>query len=77
VLTGLGSDSFTLAMSRAESTTVRVRFTPYWALTDGHGCVRRAAGGWTEVQAHSAGSLHVAIDFSLARVFDHGPRCRS
>ena len=27
------------------------------------------------VQARSAGSARVVIDFSLARVFDHGPRC--
>ena len=50
-------------------------FHAYWAITDGRGCVRRAPGGWTEVQAHSAGSLHVAIDFSLQRMFDHGSRC--
>jgi len=76
VLTQLGHDSFTLQAPRAGTFTVRVHFTPYWALASGHGCVRRAAGGWTDVQAPAAGSLHVVIDFSLARVFEHGPRCR-
>jgi hypothetical protein len=75
VLTSLGSDSFTVAETRPGSTTVRVRFTPYWALASGRGCVRRAPGGWTELQARGAGSFHVSIDFSLERVFDHGPRC--
>ncbi len=72
----LGSDSFTLRTRRAGSFVVRVRFTPYWALLDGRGCVARTRDGWTEVQARSAGTLRVGIDFSPARVFSHGPRCR-
>jgi hypothetical protein len=52
-----------------------VHFTPYWALASVSGCVSRAPGDWTSVQARSAGSARVVIDFSLARVFDHGPRC--
>jgi hypothetical protein len=75
VLTSAGTDSFTLSEPRAASTIVRIRFTPYWAIVGGHGCVREAPGGWTEVQAQSAGSVRVGIDFSLERVFDHGPRC--
>jgi hypothetical protein len=75
VLTALGSDSFTLRAPRAGTFTVRVRFTPYWALARGHGCVRRAPGDWTQVQTRGAGSVRVAIDFSLARVFAHGRRC--
>ena len=75
VLTSASTDSFTLSEPRPESTTVRIRFTPYWAVLDGNGCVREAPGGWTEVQARAAGSLHIGIDFSLVRIFDHGPRC--
>jgi hypothetical protein len=74
-LTQLDSDSFTLSAPRAGTFTVRVHFTPYWALASGRGCVQRAAGDWTAVRASAAGSLHVVIDFSLARVFDGGPRC--
>jgi hypothetical protein len=76
VVTRLDSDSFTLRAPRAGTYDVRVRFTQYWALAGGHGCVRRAPGGWTDVQTRSAGSVRVVIDFSLGRVFDHGPRCR-
>jgi hypothetical protein len=75
-LVRLDRDSFTLAAPAAGAFTVRVRFTPYWALTSGRGCVARAAGGWTSVQARAGGELHVAIEFSLARVFAHGARCR-
>lgn len=76
VVTQLNSDSFTLRTPGAGTYDVRVRFTQYWALGSEHGCVRRAPGGWTDVQTRSGGSVRVVIDFSLARVFDHGPRCR-
>jgi hypothetical protein len=76
VLTQLGTDSFTLKVPRAGRYLVRVSFSGYWALSQGRGCVAEAPGGWTELQASQAGSLHVLIDFSPARVFDHGPRCR-
>lgn len=76
VLTRLVSDSFTLFLPRPGRYQVRVRFTPYWALAGGRGCVREAPGGWTELEVPRAGSDRVVIDFSLARVFDHGPRCR-
>jgi len=75
VLSSATTDSFTLSEPRPGSTIVRIRFTPYWAIAAGHGCVREAPGGWTEVQAQGAGSVRVGIDFSLERIFDHGPRC--
>jgi hypothetical protein len=75
VLTQLGRDSFTLRAPRAGAYTARVRFTSYWALASGSGCLRRAPGDWTQIEARHAGDLHVVIRFSLARVFDHGPRC--
>jgi hypothetical protein len=75
-LTRLDSDSFTLRAPAPGTFEVRVRFTPYWALADAHGCVRRAPGGWTDVQTRAGGSVRVVIDFSLSRVFGHGPRCR-
>jgi hypothetical protein len=74
-LVAVGADSFTLAVPRPGGYEVRVRYTPYWALQRGHGCVRSAPGGWTTVQARTAGTIHVGIDFSVARIFDHGPRC--
>jgi hypothetical protein len=78
VLSWLDSDSFTLSAPRAGTYEVRVRFTPYWALSNGRGCVSRApgAGEWTDVRTDAPGSVRVTIDFSLARVFAHGARCR-
>jgi MFS family permease len=75
VLRSASSDSLSLYAPRPGAYLVRVRFTPYWALGSGSGCVSRAPGEWTEVRARRAGELHVIIRFSLARVFDHGPRC--
>jgi hypothetical protein len=77
VLTGMGVDSFTLRAPRPGDYEVRVRFTPYWALRSGSGCVQRAPRGWTLVHARAAGSIRVGIDFSLTRVFADGPRCRA
>jgi hypothetical protein len=74
-LTAISTDSFTLEAPSAGAFTVRVHFTPYWALQSGLGCVSRAPGDWTEVRARAPGRLRVGIVFSLARVFDRGSRC--
>jgi len=76
VMSAAGTDSFTLTVPRAGTYTARVRFTPYWQLAAGHGCVSRAAGDWTQVKAAGAGRVRVVIAFSPARVFSSGPRCR-
>jgi hypothetical protein len=76
VLRSASSDSLTVYAPRPGSYTVRVHFTPYWALASGSGCVARAPGEWTELRARRAGSFHVVIRFSLARVFSRAPRCR-
>ena len=75
VLSALSTDSLTLSAPRAGEYTVRVRFTPYWALASGSGCVQRAPEDWTEIRARHAGSFHLVIRFSLARVLGEGPRC--
>jgi hypothetical protein len=75
-LTSLGTDSFTLRAPSAGDYLVRVRFTPYWALSgSSHGCVARAPGDWTELRARRPGTVHVVVRFSLARVLARGPRC--
>lgn len=74
-LSAVGTDSFTLNAPRPGEYTVRIHFTPYWALTSGAGCVARGAEDWTTIQARRAGDLRVSIRFSPARVFAHGHRC--
>jgi hypothetical protein len=75
IVSAASSDSLTLSVPRPGSYMVRVRFTPYWALASGSGCVARTASEWTEVRAHRAGSFQLVIRFSLARVFSDAPRC--
>ena len=74
-LAKLGRDSFTLRAPAPGSYVVRVRFTPYWKLASGSGCISEAHEGWTQVQARTTGAIHVVIGFSLGRIFDHGARC--
>lgn len=75
-LRALGPDSFELSAERPGEALVRVRFTPYWALTEGRGCVERGPGGFTRVRLARPGAVRVAASFAPGRVFDHGPRCR-
>jgi hypothetical protein len=57
--------------------TVRVHWTPYWAVVEGRGCVRRAAGDWTAVTPDPPGSaVRVAIRIAAARVLSRDRRCR-
>jgi hypothetical protein len=74
-LAALGTQGFTLDAPSPGAYEVRVRFTPYWSLIGGHGCVLEAPGGFTEVRAAAAGSVRVGIAFTLARIFDHAARC--
>jgi len=74
-LTSLGHDSFALVASAPGRLLVRVRFTRYWTLTRGAGCVAPAPGGWTWVTLRAAGTAVVAARFSLARAFASGGSC--
>jgi hypothetical protein len=71
----LGHDSFTLRAFSAGDFVTRLRFTRYWTVTAGSGCVRRAPGGWTSVTASAPGTIVVTARFSLARAFSPGGTC--
>jgi hypothetical protein len=71
----LGHDSLTLRFSRAGTSLVRVRYTPYWTLMAGRGCVGQASEGWTAVSAARAGVLRIAARFSLARALGMDGGC--
>jgi hypothetical protein len=74
-LRSVSTDSLTLYAPRPGTYTVRVHFTPYWALAVGDGCVAHASEDWTQIQARRAGEFHVVIRFSLGRIFNHSARC--
>jgi hypothetical protein len=74
-LTAMRPEGFVLRARRAGISTVRVRFTPYWALLDGEGCVEPAPGGWTRVRTRGPGRVEVGTRFALGRVRAESPRC--
>ncbi len=74
-LTAVKPEGFVLNTPQPGTSTIRVRFTPYWALLDGEGCVEPAPGGWTRVRTRSAGRVEVGTRFSLGRVRATTPRC--
>jgi hypothetical protein len=76
-LTSLQHDAFRLQATTAGRFLVRVRFTRYWTLTQGSGCVRPAAGGWTAVTVDRPGRVVVAARFSLSRAFAPNGSCTS
>jgi hypothetical protein len=68
-LASLGHDSFALFAGAPGRFLVRVRYTPFWTITEGGGRVTEAPGGWTYVTADRPGQLQVAARFSFTRAF--------
>jgi hypothetical protein len=76
-LVSLGHESFALDARSPGSFLVRVRFTRYFAVAAGDGCVNRASGGWTRVLARAPGPLLVRASFSFPRAFGLAGSCSS
>jgi hypothetical protein len=75
VATALGGSSVRLRALRPGTVDLRVRFTPYWELWAGRGCVERAAGDWTRVRVDAPGDVELRANFALGRVRAASPRC--
>jgi hypothetical protein len=73
-VTKLGIDRVDLLADTPRSVLLRVRWTPYWQLADGAGCVRRA-GDWTRLDLRRGGRVTLRTDFALDRVRAGSPRC--
>lgn len=69
-----GTDTLSLAVPRPATIRVRVRWTPYWAVTRGDACVA-PDGDWTRLRIRRAGTVALGIRFSPARIGAHGARC--
>jgi len=54
---------------------IRVRWTPYWSIEDGSGCLRESLRGFTRLEAHDAGRIKVRANFAPWRALDRGPNC--
>jgi hypothetical protein len=73
----LGPDRFSLYSATPGTFLVRVRYTPYFNLSEGIGCVEESPNGFTTVHLSKLGIAEVSTDFSPLRIFESGPRCRS
>jgi hypothetical protein len=70
----MGSNWLSLTAQHPGVALVRVNFSPYWAITQGSGCVA-PAGQFTKLIVDRSGPIRLAIRFSLARVHARSPRC--
>lgn len=75
-MTGFSADGFVVATPRSGSFKVRVRWTPYWQVIAGTGCVSQTADGWTRLSSNRADSVEVEAQFSPGARFGDGPNCR-
>jgi len=73
--TGVGGESVRLRAVRPGFVDLRVRWTPYWRIAVGRGCVSEGAGGWTRVRVDAAGPVVLRVSFALGRVRARSPRC--
>ncbi len=70
----LGADWLALDARRPGRTLIRVRFTPYWELVQGAGCVA-PAGDFTAVTVRRPGRLKLEASFAPDRIRARSPRC--
>jgi hypothetical protein len=74
--TALDPERVRLTASRAGAVDLRVRFTPYWRIATGRGCVAVGPGGWTRLRVDRPGPVVLETSFALGRVRATSPRCR-
>jgi hypothetical protein len=73
-LESLGPSSVTLGATAPGTVLIRVRFTPYWAIGQGSGCVA-PDGEFTKLSVPRPGPVKLVIDFSPGRIGARSPRC--
>jgi hypothetical protein len=74
-LRAIGPNWLALRADGPGTALVRIHFSPYWALTEGSGCVE-PAGDFTKLALDGEGPVRLAIRFSLGRVGTRSRRCR-
>jgi hypothetical protein len=70
----LGTDTLALTAGSPGAALVRVRFSPYWALGRGSGCVG-ADGPWTRLELTRPGPVALVMRFAMGRIGATSPRC--
>jgi hypothetical protein len=72
----LTAGSLTIRVPKPGTYTLRMRFTPYWQLSAGAGCVA-PDGNWTKLTVSRAEEVRLSTSFSLRRIGATSPRCSS
>ena len=73
----LTPEGFVVDAEAPGTVLVRVRWTPYWSIERGTGCVEQAPDGYTMLDVETPGRFRVGVDFSPVRAISSGPRCNS
>jgi len=73
--TAVETERVRLTASRPGVVDLRVRFTPYWRIAAGRGCVGQGPGGWTRLRVDRPGPVVLEPSFALGRVRASAPRC--
>jgi hypothetical protein len=68
-------DTFTISAREPGRFVMKLRYSPYWAVVSGHGCVTSANGGWTKVTLRRPGLAKVGMHFAPGRVVSSASRC--
>jgi hypothetical protein len=73
-LAELGANSVKIDARGPGTVLIRVRFSPYWKLAPGAGCVS-PDGDFTKLSLTRGGPVRLIIDFALGRIGSRSPRC--
>jgi hypothetical protein len=76
-LVALISNGITLRASEAGVVDLRLRYTRYWKLVAGAGCVKQAPGGLTRLVIERPGTVRMIAGFAPGRLVSRAPRCRN
>lgn len=71
----LGPESFSVRVREPGVRLLPVRWTPYWEIAGGSGCLAPSPDGWTVLHTRSPGRVSVRARFDLRRAVSRGPRC--
>jgi hypothetical protein len=73
-VTQVDSDAVELSVPRAGRVLLKMRYTPYWRIESGSGCVA-PSGQWTELSVRRAGTVRLVTGFAVDRIRSRAPRC--
>jgi hypothetical protein len=75
-LVSLKSNGITLRALEPGVVDLRLRYTRYWKLVAGAGCVEQAPGGLTRLVIERPGTVRMIAGFAPGRLVSRSPRCR-